>query len=176
MAELLGLGAVAQALRFGQPRFARRRADGAVQPRGAQPVKEPPVHAFAVEQAHGSAIAVRQNGFRPELRGDGLEARGNGIQRLLPGDPLETAFAFRAHPALRVEQAPRRVFVLQILSHFPAQKSARYGMPRVAAQPRAASVFDRDQQGTAVRTVERAHRVADLYHAIDYIVRVARRP
>ena len=105
----------------------------------------------------------------PNSAATALRRRGDGIERLVPGDALEAAFAFGAHAALRVEQAAGRVFALQVLRHLAAQKTARHGMRRVAAQLGAASVFDRDQQGTAVRAVERAHGVAGLSHAIDYI-------
>ena len=88
---------------------------------------------------------------------DALEAGGDGVQRLIPADALEAAFALGAHAALRIEQAPGGIFALQVLRHFAAEEAARDGMFGIAAQPGAAPVFHGDQNGAAVRTVQRAH-------------------
>ena len=44
----------------------------------------------------------------------------------------DSAFAFRADPPLRVQQALRRVFALEILRDLAAEESTRDGMRRIA--------------------------------------------
>ena len=100
----------------------------------------------------------------PNSRGDGAQARGDGVERLVPGDALEAAFAFGADAPLGIEQAVGRVFALEVLRHFAAQKAARDGMVGIAAQPGGAVVFHGDQEGAAVRAVQRAHGMADFGH------------
>ena len=164
MAELLGLGAVAEAQRLGEAGAAGRGADGAVQARRAQAVKETAIHAGVVEQPHGPGVAIGQDGFGAELGGDGLEARGDGVQRIIPGDALEAAFAFGADAALRIEQALGVILALQILRHFAAEKAAGDGVGRIAAQFRAAAVFHRDHERTAIGAIERTHGVTGFGH------------
>ena len=53
------------------PRAARRRADGAIEPGRAQPVEKAPIHASAVEEAHGAGVAIGQDRLGPELGRDG---------------------------------------------------------------------------------------------------------
>lgn len=146
VAELLGLGAVAQAERLGETRGAGGCADGAVEPRGAQAVEKAAVHAVALQQAHGAAVTVGQDGFGAGLGGDGAEPRGDFVERFVPTDAFKTAFAFAANAPLRIEQAQRRIFALQILRHFAAQEAPRHRMRRVAAQFCAPPIFHRDQQ------------------------------
>ena len=84
VAELLRLGAVAQAQRFGEPRLAGRRADGAVQARSAQAMKEAAIHALAVEQPHGAGVAVGQDGFGPEFLARWRAGGGRWCRALRP--------------------------------------------------------------------------------------------
>ena len=49
-------------------------------------MKKAAVHARAVEQPHGSGIAVREYRFGAVLGCDGFEAVGDFIQRLIPGN------------------------------------------------------------------------------------------
>ncbi len=67
VAELFGLGAVADAEGLGHAGHAGGGADGAVQARGAEAMEEAAVHAFAIEQAHGSGVAVGEDGLGSEL-------------------------------------------------------------------------------------------------------------
>src|ERR1039457_1700005 len=81
--ELLGLSTVAEADGSGQTGQSRGGADGTVQPRRAEAMEKPAVHAGAVEQPHGARVTVRQDRFRAEFIGNGLEAARNGIESLL---------------------------------------------------------------------------------------------
>ncbi len=92
------------------------------------------------------------------------QARGDGVERLVPGDAFEAAFALGADAPLRIEQAVGMILALEVVRHFAAQESARDRMRRVAAQLRAAAVFDIDQQGAGVGAIERAHGVAGFGH------------
>ncbi len=143
MAELFGLGAVADAEGLGHAGHAGGGADGAVEARGAEAMKEAAVHACAVEQAHGAGVAVGQDGLGAELGGDGAEAGGDGVEGFVPGDALEAAFAFGADAALGIEQAAGGVFALQVLRHFAAEEAAGDGMGGVAAEPGARARFRR---------------------------------
>ncbi len=75
--ELLRLGAVADAERFGHAGHAGGGADGAVEPRRAQAMEKAAVHAAEIQIAHRSGVAVRQDGFRAEFGGDRSETRGD---------------------------------------------------------------------------------------------------
>ncbi len=92
------------------------------------------------------------------------EAGGDGVEGFVPGDALEAAFALGADAALGIEQAVGGVFALQVLRHFAAEEAAGDGVGRVAAQFGAVAVFDGDQEGAGVRTIERAHGMADFGH------------
>ena len=71
---------------------AGRGADGPVEHRGTQPVKEPPVEAAGLELAHRAVVAVRQDRLRTIGRaGDRGEFPGDGVQGLVPADRLELA-------------------------------------------------------------------------------------
>ena len=60
---------------------ARGRADGAVEQRRAQLVKEAAVHRLALHQTHGPGVAVRQDRFRVR---NGFEAGSNVVERRVP--------------------------------------------------------------------------------------------
>ena len=106
----------------------------------------------------------------PNSAGHRAQACGDGVQRLVPGDALEAAFALGADAPLRIQQPVGVILALQVLRHFAAQKAARHRMLRIAAQLGGAAVFDVDQQGAAVRTIQRAHGVTDFGHFPDYIL------
>ena len=67
VAELLRLGAIADAERLGHARHPGGRADRAVEPRRAQPVEEPARHAAEIEEAHRPGVAVGQDRLGTEL-------------------------------------------------------------------------------------------------------------
>jgi hypothetical protein len=82
------------------------RADGAVETGCAQAVEEAPIHPRAVEEPHGPAVAVWQDGFRSEFAGNGRTGASDFTQA--PSSQptaLEAALAFRAGPPLWIEQA-----------------------------------------------------------------------
>ncbi len=153
--ELFQVGADGGAHRVLVPRRAGRGADGAVQQRCPQPVEEAGRHRLALQQAHGAAIAVGQDGFR-RPRGDGLEAAGDGGQRLVPADALELALALLAHPAQRMQQALGVVGALRVARHLGAQHAGRGGMVGIPLDLGGHPVFHGDQQGTGVGAVMRA--------------------
>src|SRR5271154_6651944 len=73
MTELLGFSAIAEAERLDETCPTGCRTDGAVQPRSADPMKEPPLHAGALQQAHGARITVRQDRFSAVPGRNGLQ-------------------------------------------------------------------------------------------------------
>ena len=87
--ELLRLGAELGAVHRLDADFPGDGADGAVQLRGAQAMKEAAVHGRAVEHAERAAVGVRKNGFGAVLARDLLEAGGDFVERFVPGDALE---------------------------------------------------------------------------------------
>src|ERR1051326_1640297 len=89
VAELLGLGAIAQAERRGERGSSGRRADRAIQPRCAQPVKESAIHAGAVQQSHRAGVTVGKDRLRAELASNGAKTLRYRIQRFVPGTPIE---------------------------------------------------------------------------------------
>ncbi len=97
-------------------------------------MEEAAVHAGAIQQAHRSGVAVGQDGFGPEFVGHRLQALGDGVERLVPGDPLEAAFAFGADALLRIQQPVGMILAFEILRDFAAKKAASYRVVRVAAQ------------------------------------------
>src|SRR5258708_593696 len=91
VAELLGLGAVLEAGGFDETDAASGRTDGTLEPRRAEAMEEAAVHAGALQETHGAAVAIRQDGFGTGRGGDGFETRGDFIERLIPGDAREAA-------------------------------------------------------------------------------------
>src|SRR5260370_12540354 len=67
VAELLRFGAVAHAECLRQTDTAGRRADGAVEPRGAKAGEGAAIHAAAVESSHPSGSATGPHGSRAQL-------------------------------------------------------------------------------------------------------------
>ncbi len=172
VAELFRLGAVAEAERLHETRAAGRRADGAVEPRCAQPMEETAIHAGAVQQVpwcRRSCTAGSIPGrVQPEIC---ASLRGDGIERFIPRDALEAAFALCARRA-SADRASRswRVLALQVSRHFAAQESARDRMIGIAAQVAAFAVVDIDEQRAAVRAIQRADGMANIRHVLDYTV------
>ena len=133
MAELLGLSAVTHAQRLAIARHARGRTDGAVEPGRAQAMEEAAIHASAVQQAHGSGVAVGQDRLRSELGGD-LRSRvamvsSASSQEMRSKRPAPFAPSAAADKAGGPESTRA-----EILRHLAAEKSARDRVCRIAAQ------------------------------------------
>ena len=69
-------------------------ADGALQAGGAEAGEEAAVHALALDQALGAHVAVGQHRLAAVLGDDLLQPPGDVLQGVIPGHPLEAAFAF----------------------------------------------------------------------------------
>src|SRR5438128_6178574 len=135
--DVLHIRAYLAAERDAESRAARRRADRAFELARAEPVKEAPVHAAALHDAHRAAVTVRQDTFRSVRRfGDFVEARGDFGDGIVPGDARESPFAFRADAAHWVKQAVGMIDALKIARDFGAQKSARRRVRVVAGYVR----------------------------------------
>src|SRR5438874_5374811 len=136
-------------------------------------MEESPVHARPVEQSHGSAVAIRQDGFGSEFACNGGEPAGDLIECFVPTDPLEAPFALRADTSLRIEQAVGRIFALEITADFRAQEPARYWMIGIAAKLRRPVIFHRDQHRAGIGTVQSADRASNFGH-VGIITRASR--
>ncbi len=89
--RVLGQHSQAGADRGRHPLVAGAAADVALQPRGAQPGEEAGGERVHLDEALGPGVAVGQDGGRPVLRDDLLQAVRHLAERLVPGDPLEAA-------------------------------------------------------------------------------------
>ncbi len=122
------------------------RADRARQLACAEPIKEAPIHAAAVDNAHRAAVAVRQNRFGTVTRlGDLSKAASDCGQSLVPTYALEAAFALGADSPHRIEHAIRVVDAFQIACDFCAEKALSRRMIGIARDSRCASIFDFDR-------------------------------
>src|SRR5262249_26774358 len=109
-------------------------ANSAVEPGRTETMEEAAVHARSLQKPQRAAVAVGQNGLRTKLLGDRLEPDRNSVERFIPGDALEAALALCPSAPLGIQQARGRIFALQILRYFAAQKPTRNGMIWIAAQ------------------------------------------
>ena len=132
-------------------------ADGAIEQRGAQLVEKAQRHRFALHQAHGAAIAIRQDGLRVAFC-DWLQARCDGVEGLVPADAFEFALALAAHAAHRIQHAVRVIGAVDIARHLGAQHPGRGRMLRIALHFCRHAVFDFDEDGTGVGTIVGAGR------------------
>ena len=99
--------------------------------------------------------------------GNRFQPRRNRIQSLVPAHALKRLQLFAAGPrTLRrsalpfhgIEQPVRRIYAVQILRYFAAQKSLRHRMRRIALHLyRAAFAVDRNQNAARVGAVVRTH-------------------
>ncbi len=152
LGEELGLHAHLGAQRVDQPFDAGRRADGALQARGAQAVEEAVVHALALHQAHGAGKAVGQDGFGL-ARGNRRQARGDVLQRLVPGHRCKLAAALGAGALERGEDALGVVRALGVTRDLGAQHAARGRVRGVALHAHGAPVLHGGQQRAGIRAV-----------------------
>ncbi len=84
-----------------------------------------PVDPVALQDAEGAARVKRPDGFRAVGCAGRTKGRRHGVQRLVPADPLETAFSFRADAAQRMGQAIRVMHPLRIAPDFLADHTGR---------------------------------------------------
>src|SRR5262249_6718666 len=119
-------------------------------------MEESPIHAAALQQAHGPGIAIGKNGLWI-IFADFLQSCGGSVQRFVPGNPFESAFALPAGPLHRIKKAIIVVGPLFIMSYLYAKTSVCICVLRVTldAHSSAAIVnFDKHRAGigTIVRT------------------------
>ena len=153
--ELLQVRADAGAHRVAVARGAGRGADGAVQQGSAELVEKARGHRFALHQAHGATVAVRQDRLRI-ARGDRFQAGRDGLQCVVPADGLELAFPFLAHAAQRRQQAVRMVGALREARHLGAQHAGRGRVVGIALDSGGHAIGHRDQEGAGIGAIERA--------------------
>jgi hypothetical protein len=131
---------------------AGRRTDGSIQQRRAEPMEEARRHAFALDQAHGAAVAVRQDRLRVARR-DLTQAGSNVVQRLAPFHRLVLARPLRPDPFERSQQPLGVVAALGVARDLGAKDAVGRPMRRIALH------LDRDasahsgHQGAGVRAV-----------------------
>ena len=89
MAEMFRVGAQLFPVDRYQGIAARGRADRAIEPRGAEPVKEAAIHGPIAEHTHRSRVGVGQDGLRTVLLGDVPQPFRDQVQCLIPADGFE---------------------------------------------------------------------------------------
>src|SRR5262249_17450191 len=116
-------------------RRSRRGTNRAVEERRAEPVKEPPIEAAALQLSHGSGVAVGQDGLRTIRRvGNLLKPAGYRVDRFIPADALESAAPFRPNALERVFEPVLVIDTLEIASDLLAQKPLRERVLGIAPQ------------------------------------------
>ena len=155
LVEALRVHAVAAAERRLDAGLAGRRAQRALELRGAQPVEEAPVHRAVLQHAHGAGVAARQDGLRI-LGGGRLQARRDLVERLVPADAAEPAFAFLANSLLRIQEPVGRIGALEVVRDLGAQRALGERHRRVALDLDGDAVLHRHQHGAGVGAVVRA--------------------
>ena len=145
MAEVFRVGAQLFPVDRYQGIAARGRADGAIEPRGAEPVKEAAIHGAIAEHADGPGVGVGQDGLRTVLLGNDSQPFRDQVQGLVPADAFEdVSLAAVGHSPFRrsssaahgIEQPRGRIDTIQILGDLAAEKAARDRMLRVTLHPR----------------------------------------
>ena len=153
--ELFQVRADAGAHRVAVAGGAGRGADGAVQQGGTELVEKARRHRLALHQAHGAAVAVRQDRLRI-ARGDRFQAGRDGLQCFFPADALELALPLLAHAAQRMQQPVRMVGAFREARHLGAQHARRGRVIRIALDGCCHAIGHGDQQGASIGAVERA--------------------
>jgi len=109
------------------------RADRAIEPRGAEPVKEAAIHGSVAEQTDRAGVGIRQDGLRPILLANEPQPFRYEVEGLVPADALEdVSLAAVWHSPFRrplsaahgVEQPRGRIDAIQILGDLAAEKAA----------------------------------------------------
>jgi hypothetical protein len=118
-------------------------------------VEEAPVHSGALQETHGTRIAVRQDRFGAESRGDAGKPFRDFLERRVPGDAFEPAFSLGANPAQRIEQAFGVILAFEVAGHLAAEETPCDGMMGIALQFQSAAVLDRDHHRAGVGAIQR---------------------
>lgn len=140
-----------------------RRADGAVEARGAEFVEERVACAVA-DCAHRAGVRVRQDGLGAEVIDDGLPVLGNLSDGRFPADGLETSFSLLADALQGCHDAPFGVDGALVVGHLGAERAAREGVIGVACNVDGAAILHGDEQTAAVGAVVGAYRRLDFVH------------
>ncbi|MPM26104.1 hypothetical protein SDC9_72605 [bioreactor metagenome] len=128
------------------------RADGAVQQRGTQLVKEAAVHALALHHAHGACVAVGQHRLGVAPR-DGVQARRDVCQRFVPRHGDELAASLGAHALERREHTLGVIGALGVFADFGTQHAAGEAVIGVSAHFGGDAVDHGGDQGAGIRAV-----------------------
>src|SRR5690606_461820 len=125
--------------------------------RRAEAVKEAPVQALALDQAHGAGVTVGQDRARVG-GGDLAILRGDGVERLVPRDALEAALALAPDALHRVQQALVGIDALEVVRDLGAQRAVGEGHVGGAADLYRAATGDGDLHRAGVGAIVRAGR------------------
>jgi len=131
---------------------AGRGADGAIQQRGAQAVKEAGGDRLALHQAHGARVAVRHDGLWVARR-NGLQSADDVVQRLVPAHGLESARSLGPHAAQRPQDTIRVVGAFGVARNLGTQHAARRPMGGIPLNLQRHAVLYCSQKCAGVRAV-----------------------
>lgn len=155
--DVLGVDARIDADGGRHARLAVVTADGPLQARGTDPREEAAIHGHALDHALRPHVAVREDGLGTVLSDDPLERAGNVLEGLVPGDPGELPFLFRAGAPHWIEESLGVVDpVLEIPVDLRTQRAGGERVVWVAAQLDGDAVLHPDRPGTSVGTIVRA--------------------
>ena len=140
-----------------------RRADGAVEARGAERVEEGVAGAVA-NRAHRAGVGVRQDGLGAVFLGDAVPAPSDLFDGLIPADGAKAPLALLADAPQRRHDALWRVDRALIVGHLRAERAAREGVFGVARDTDGLAVLDGDEQPAAVGAVVGTDRRLDFVH------------
>src|SRR5436305_11006926 len=142
-------------------------------------MKETTVHRAEAQLAERSAVRIRKDRFAAELCRNPLQPRRDLVECLVPRNALESVWWHRLcgsdipvrasverqllpnrtikplgpHPPHRVQHSIRRIYPIQILRHFGAQKPPRDRMRRVALYLDRLAIVHRDQDSARIRAI-----------------------
>ena len=140
-----------------------RRADGAVETRGAERVEERMTGAVT-DRAHRAGIGVGQDGLGAEVIDDGLPVLGDLSDGCIPADGLETSFPLLADALQGCHDASLGVDGALVVGHLGAERAAREGVIGVACNVDGAAILHGDEQTAAVGAVVGADGRLDFVH------------
>ena len=148
-------------------------ADGAIELRGAEPMKEAAIHGAIAEHTHGPRVGIGQDGLRTVLLGDQPQPFRDQVQCLVPADAFEgislaagghSPFGCSGSAAHGVEQPRGRIDAIQILGDLAAEKAAGHRMRRITLHPRGlpdSSIVTRTAQESGQSCEQTAWTVLD---------------
>ena len=120
------------------------------------------IHGIALNEAERARVGVGEDRLRA-VGGipDGAELRGDFVERFVPGDALESPFAFFADAAQRVHQALAVIRAFEVAIDLRAEKAARDGMIGIAGDANRATIANGDEHRAGVGAVVRARAAHD---------------